>query len=141
MKYDRSTERSRDRNGSSPRAGRAEAFRRTGLGLGSLDGAVARRRVAPQSIKEMMSRMRDVVDGPVERRLVDFGRPGKAGQLADELKRAGADFIVRRRWLEIMERSDVPARGGFSQQSRGMEEAERRYRGDGFNGLGSGWAK
>lgn len=67
--------------------------------------------------------MRHVLDGVVERRLVGLGRPGKAGQLADELERAGADFVVRRRRFEIVQRSDVPAHGDSSQKSRGMKKA------------------
>jgi hypothetical protein len=55
-----------------PCPGRAKAFRSAGLGLGSLDRTVTRRCVAHQFIEEMMCRVRHVLDGPVERRLVDL---------------------------------------------------------------------
>jgi hypothetical protein len=71
----------------------------------------------------MMCRMRDVLDGPVECRFVGLGRPCKARQLADELERAGADFVVRRRRFEIVQRSDVPAHDEFSQESRRMKKS------------------
>ena len=69
-----------------------------------------------------MCRMRHVLDRLVEHRLVGLGRLGRAGQLADELQRARADFVVRRRRLEIVQCSDVPAHGEFSQESRGIKK-------------------
>src|SRR6185437_15576511 len=92
------------------------------------DGAVARRRVADQIVEEMMRRMRNVLDGAVERRLVGLGRPREAGELADELQRAGANFLVARRRLEIVQRFDVPAHGGVSQEVTRNETSPGRRR-------------
>ena len=49
----------------------------------------------------------DLVDRAVERRLVGFRRRGEAAQLADELQRRRAHFLVGRRRIEVEQRLDV----------------------------------
>ena len=53
--------------------------------------------------------MRDLLDRAVERLLVDLRRLREAADLADVLQRRGADLVVGRGGLEVVERADVAA--------------------------------
>src|SRR6202023_1077657 len=64
-----------------------------------------------QRLQEAARRVRDLVDGASERRFVGTGRVRKSAQLANELQRRGADFLVRGRRLEIEECAYIPAHG------------------------------
>src|SRR5690348_13288338 len=65
-----------------------------------------------------MRGVRHVVDGAVERRLVHLRRPVEAGELAHELERRGAHFVVRRRRLEVVESFYVPTHSVSSKIGR-----------------------
>jgi hypothetical protein len=60
-------------------------------------------------LQEAAGRVRDLIDGAGERRFVGAGRLRKSAQLADELQRRRADFLVRSRRFEIKECAYVPA--------------------------------
>src|SRR5690242_19754656 len=65
-----------------------------------------------------MRGMRHVLDGAVKRDLVRLRRPVEAGELAHELERRGAHFVVRRRRLEIVESFYIPAHSFSSKIGR-----------------------
>src|SRR5512147_2683400 len=86
-----------------------EAFRRTRACFRSLDGAIARRRGSDQGIEQMVCSMSDIIDSAVKSCLVCLGRFGETAQLANELKRGRANFILRRRRTEVMKCFDGSA--------------------------------
>ena len=51
----------------------------------------------------------EAFDRAVERGLVGLRRPAEPGELAHELQRRGADFVLARRRLEIKQRADIAA--------------------------------
>ena len=53
--------------------------------------------------------MGDLVDRVIECSFVSLRRLGEAGDLANELKRRGANFVARRRRKKIMQSFDVSA--------------------------------
>src|SRR4029078_4194830 len=77
--------------------------------LGRLDFAVLRRRGGDQRAQQPLARSRDLVDGAVEG--LDVGLRGlrRAADLAHVLERGRADLFLRRRRVEVVESSDVPA--------------------------------
>src|SRR5438552_16062607 len=74
-----------------------------------LDVTVARRRMGMQRGEQPPRGLRHFLDGEVERRGVRGRRLVEAGKLAYELQCGGADFVLRRRRLEIEQRLDVAA--------------------------------
>ena len=76
-----------------------------------------------------------LLDGQVERILVDFRRGVEPAELADELQRGGADFFIRGRRVEVEEGLDVSADGspdfrrarGKKGQRYALAELERAF--------------
>src|SRR6185436_5515597 len=87
----------------------AEPRRRAGAGLFRLDRAVARRRRRDQLVDQLTRRFGHGVDGAVEGLLVGLRRAVEAAELAHELQRRGANLLVGRRRLEVVEVADVAA--------------------------------
>src|SRR5262249_27873393 len=87
-----------------PRACPLSRFRRLGF-------AIARRACRRERIEQPSGGGGLFVDRTVERRLVRLRGAGEPAQLADELQRRGADFILARGRLEIEQRADVSAHG------------------------------
>ena len=81
---------------------RTEAFRGARACFHCLDCAIARRRVGHERIEQMLCGVSDIIDGPIEGRLVCLGRLRETAQLPDELKRRSANLVVRCRWTEVM---------------------------------------
>jgi hypothetical protein len=50
----------------------------------------------------MMRGVRDFIDRAIERFFVCSRRLGETAQFTDELQRRRANFVIRRRWTEIM---------------------------------------
>ncbi|MEY2548934.1 MAG: hypothetical protein QOD64_1516 [Verrucomicrobiota bacterium] len=92
----------------------SEPFRRSSPGLRRFRVAIARRRVRDERLKQMFGGMSDVVHGAIESFLVSFRRLREAAQLANELKRGGANFVLSRRRQEVMQGLNISAHGGFS---------------------------
>ena len=96
------------------RRGRARPFRRSGGGpvraraLG-LDLAVARRLLGGQRRHQAARGIGDLVDRRLEGRWIGARRMGEAAELAHELTRGGADFLLVRRRIEIEQGSDAAA--------------------------------
>ena len=88
---------------------RTKAFRRSRACFDRFGFAIARRRVSHERIEQMLRGVRDIIDGTIESCLVCLGRFCETAQLADELKRRSANFIVRRWWTEVMKCFDGPA--------------------------------
>jgi hypothetical protein len=89
--------------------GRPEADGGAGSAAFGFDLAVARRRVGDEPGVELTGRLRDRVDRPLERRLVRLGRLLHPAHLAHVLQRGGADLVLGRGRLEVVERLDVAA--------------------------------
>src|SRR5262245_54675712 len=89
----------------------AESFGGTFPSLAGFHFAIARRGIGRERIDQAAGRVGDLPDGRVEGGFVDARRVGRAAELADELQRRRVDLVVRRGWLEIGERLDVPAHG------------------------------
>src|SRR5262245_36658108 len=83
-----------------PRSCSLSRFR--GLGF-----AIARRACRRERIEQPARGVGDFLDRKVECRLVRLRGAGEPAQLADELERRGADFILARGRLEIEQRADV----------------------------------
>ena len=62
-----------------------------------------------QRVQQVRGGVRDLVDRAVERLLVGLRRLREAADLADVLQRGGADLVLGRRRLEVVERADVAA--------------------------------
>src|SRR3990172_8383178 len=62
-----------------------------------------------QQIDQPARHLEDIFDGAFIRGLVRLRRLGKAAQLADELLRRRADFLVGRRRVEVEQRADIAA--------------------------------
>src|SRR5580704_3618670 len=62
-----------------------------------------------QRLQEAARRVCDLVDGAGERRFVGTGGVRKSAQLANELQRRRADFLIRGRRFEIEECAYIPA--------------------------------
>src|ERR1700693_2743694 len=77
--------------------------------LHRLDLAVARRARGGKIMQQATRHVGDLVDGALERRLVGFRGVREAGELAHELERRGADFLLGRRRIEIEQGADVAA--------------------------------
>jgi len=60
-------------------------------------------------LQQAMGRLGDFINGVIEGGLVALRWMRKATDLPHELQRRGADFIFRRRRLEIKQGSDIPA--------------------------------
>src|SRR5262249_53682292 len=87
--------------------GRAEAVRRALARLRRLDLAIARRSGGHEGVEQFVRRLRHLLHRAVESGLVCLGRPRKSTQLAHELQRGRADFFVRGRGFEVMQRPNV----------------------------------
>ena len=83
-----------------------------------LDLPVAGGRMGLQRAKQLSRRRGDFIDRTVERRGVRLRGPVEAGELAHELLRGGADFLLRCRRVEIEQRLDVAAHGVGSFSSK-----------------------
>jgi hypothetical protein len=57
----------------------------------------------------MMRGVRDFIDCAIERFFVCSRRLGETAQFTDELQRRRANFVIRRRWTEIMQGFNVSA--------------------------------
>jgi len=79
------------------------------LGFGGFQFAVARGGGGFEGSKEAMGCGGDFVDGEFEGGGVGFGWLVKAGDLADELKRSGADLVGSDRRIKIEKRLDAAA--------------------------------
>jgi hypothetical protein len=88
---------------------RTEAFRRSRASFHCLDCAIARRRGGHKRIEQMLCGVSDIIDGAIESCLVGLGRFRETAQLADELKRRSANFILCRRWTEVVKCFDGSA--------------------------------
>src|SRR4051812_35300091 len=86
-----------------------ETFRRPDARLLRFDLAIPGRRVANERLKQMLGGVGHVVHRAVERLLVRFRWFGEAAQLAHELKRRGANLVMRRRRQEVVKGLDVSA--------------------------------
>jgi hypothetical protein len=75
---------------------------------------ISRRRVRDERMKQMLGGVSDVVHRAVERLFVRFRWLGEAAQLADELQRRSADFILGRGRKEVVKGLDVSAHNFFS---------------------------
>src|SRR5579871_997260 len=71
--------------------------------------AVARGRRGVERGDEAVGGLRDLFDRAVEGLAIPLGGLRVSADLADELKRGGADFLVARGRLEVEERADVAA--------------------------------
>src|SRR5262249_9602205 len=74
-----------------------------------LDLAITRRRCGHEVGEEMAREVRNLGDGTVEHLLVRLRRLLHPAHLADVLERRRLDLLGGRRWLEVVERLDVPA--------------------------------
>ena len=97
---------------------RTEAFRRSRACFHRFGYAIARRRVGHERIEQMLRRVSDIIDGPIESCLVRLGRFYETAQLADELKRRSANLVIRRRWTEVMKCFDGSTHVGTINTSR-----------------------
>jgi len=88
---------------------RTEAFRRSRACFHRFGYAIARRRVGHERIEQMLRRVSDIIDGPIESCLVCLRRFCETAQFADKLKRRSANFVVRCRWTEVMKCFDGSA--------------------------------
>jgi protein-S-isoprenylcysteine O-methyltransferase Ste14 len=77
--------------------------------LRRLGFAIARRGIGDEADEELACRPCDILDGTVEDLPVGPGRTGEAAELANELQGRGADFGIRRRRREVVQRLDVAA--------------------------------
>src|SRR5262249_14999081 len=73
--------------------------------------AVARRPAGGERGEQAARRLGHLVDGTLERRLVGARRLAEPAQLAHELQRGGADFLLPRRRVEVKERTEISAHG------------------------------
>jgi len=80
-----------------------------GLGFGDFQFAIARRGGGFEGSKEAMGCGGDFVDGEVEGGGVGLGWLVKAGDLADELKRSGADLVGSDGRIKVEKRFDAAA--------------------------------
>jgi hypothetical protein len=101
--------RHRDRNLSA-----AKALRRSCASFNRFNVAISRRSIRDQGMEQFVRSRRNLIDCPIESLFVCFGRLGKPAQLADELERRCADFVLSGRRREVMKRSDVSAHGDGS---------------------------
>jgi hypothetical protein len=63
--------------------------------------------VGDESIQELACRAGHLIDRPVKSRFIGLGWPGEATQLPNELQSRCTDFLLRGRWMEIMQSFDV----------------------------------
>src|SRR5829696_7990009 len=82
-----------------------------GARLGGLDLAVLGRRGGLQRLEQVPRHVRDLLDGAVERLLVGLRGLREAADLADVLERGGADLVLGRGRLEVVQRANVVAHG------------------------------
>src|SRR5690606_200071 len=87
----------------------SEAQRRALPRLCRLDLTVLRRRDRLQRREQLLRDAGDLVHRALERRLVDLRRLREPADLPHVLKGSGADLVVRRGRVEVVERPDVPA--------------------------------
>jgi len=87
----------------------AEALGCAGLAPRGFDLAVARRRRRDERAEQPLGRGRDSVNRLLERSFVRPGRFLHPAHLAHVLNRRGADLVLARRRLEVVEDPDVPA--------------------------------
>jgi hypothetical protein len=90
-----------------------EAFGRSRACFHRFDCAIARQRIAHKRIKQMLRGVRDIIDSAIESCLICLGRLRETAQLPDELKRRSANFIRRRRWIEVVKCLDGSAHVGI----------------------------
>src|SRR5260221_6895835 len=86
---------------------RAVALRGSRPRFPGLDLAIAGRRVGHQRAQQFARRLGHLLDGMLERRLVGFRGPREAAQLAHELQRGGADFLLGGRRVVVAQRLDI----------------------------------
>ena len=89
------------------RLGWGETGRSRGAGFRSLDVAIARRGRRDERVEELPDCVRHLVHGTSERDFVGFGGSCETAELSDELQRRCPDFVVRGRWLEVVQRLDA----------------------------------
>jgi hypothetical protein len=109
-----------------PRVWPPESPRNTGPGPSGLGSPVPGRTHGHEAVDEAAGNLRNVLHSLSEGRLVRLGRRIEATQLPHELEGRSADFLVRRRRLEIEEGSDVPAHGPGPPVPHPTEKAPRR---------------
>jgi hypothetical protein len=88
-------------------AGRLKAGDRPGAGFGRFHFAIAGRGVRHQTVEQLPRGLRHLVHRPIERKFVCFRRPGETAQLADELQGRRPDFVIRGRWLEVVQSLNI----------------------------------
>jgi hypothetical protein len=96
-------------DGNIPTYSAPKAACRPGARLGGFGFAVAGRGIADKRVEQLVRRSRDVVHGAVEGGFVGFRWPREAAQLANELHCGGADLVVGRRRLEVVQGFDASA--------------------------------
>src|SRR5262245_19306497 len=84
---------------------------RPGAALLGLDLPVLGRCGRDQVVEQVLRHVCDLVDGAVEGILVRRRRAGGATDLAHELERGVVHLLRGRRWLEVVQRTDVAAHG------------------------------
>lgn len=87
----------------------SEALRRPRLCLRGFDFAIAGRRLGRQRLKQLFRDLRHALDRAVERLFIRFRRFGKSAELANELKRRGANLVVGGWRREVMQGLNVSA--------------------------------
>lgn len=87
----------------------AKANRRSRPRFRGFHSAVTRRRLGRQRAKELLRDLRHSLDRAVERLFVRFRRFGKSAELANELKRRGANLVPGRGRHEVMQGFNVSA--------------------------------
>src|SRR2546426_4750631 len=95
------------RSAGGSRLGSGKTGRRPCTGFRSLDVAIARRGRRDERVEELPDCVRHLVHGTSERDFVGFGGSCETAELSDELQRRCPDFVVRGRWLEVVQRLDA----------------------------------